>query len=460
MNDEQSWNKLLLFSYVTLKIPDETENITNLTSYVRQNVNSWNTHGVRSISNEHQKNEVDTISDVKVNNIFKKVEAKLSDGDASGALRLISYSDTIAPNNENTLISLKEKHPPHPEPSLYPDSEIEIEQIIPTEEEVSRSIMTFRKGTAGGLDSLKPQILKDLLYIKNGEAGNKLLKAVTSLSELILRGNIPASVCPYLYGASLTALLKKCGGIRPIAIGNTWRRIAAKIACRRIASVLSNSFLPHQLGVGIKNGAEAGAHATRFYYKSKHNSIRIFLKIDVKNAFNEIRRDAMLQKVKQIVPEIYTFVEQCYKLPTNVYYQEHIILSQRGVQQGDPLGPALSCLVIQDIINSLEQLDLNIWYLDDGTIAGSPEDVSNALQTIIEKAKEIGLELNFKKCEMSVLGTDSNEIKQELHRKFNIISSGIKIMEPENEFLLGSPLTENASKICLKNKTMELNKAL
>lgn len=74
----------------------------------------------------------------------------MSDGDISGALRLISSEDIIAPNNEITLNALKEKHPQHPEPSYFPDSLLDVEQIIPTDEEVNRSIISFRKGTAGG----------------------------------------------------------------------------------------------------------------------------------------------------------------------------------------------------------------------------------------------------------------------------------------------------------------------
>ncbi len=57
---------------------------------------------------------------------------------------------------------------------------------------------------------------------------------------------------------------------------------------------------------------------------------------------------------------------------------------------------------------------------------------------------------------MAVLGTDSVELKCSLHQKFNTISNGIQIMKPENEFLLGSPLTEAASIICLNKKTNEL----
>ncbi len=77
------------------------------------------------------------------------------------------------------------------------------------------SIISFRKGTAGGLDSLRPQILKDLLYVQIGDTGGKLLQALTSMTTIILHADVPESVCPYIYGASLTALQKKDG------VGNT-----------------------------------------------------------------------------------------------------------------------------------------------------------------------------------------------------------------------------------------------
>lgn len=162
MNDEHSWNELLLFPYATLKIPNESENVSNLTSYVRKNISLWHETSTQSIPNlPSDQTNTDNIG-ANAKNIFKKVEAKLSDGDVSGALRLLSSDDIIAPNNEETLNTLKQKHPQHPEPSNFPDSSIEIEQITPTEEEVNKSIVSFRKGTAGGLDNLRPQILKDL----------------------------------------------------------------------------------------------------------------------------------------------------------------------------------------------------------------------------------------------------------------------------------------------------------
>lgn len=58
------------------------------------------------------------------------------------------------------------------------------------------------------------------------------------------------------YGATLTALMKKQGGIRPIAVGNTIRRMTAKISCSRIRDDASKYLCPIQMGFAIPGGAD------------------------------------------------------------------------------------------------------------------------------------------------------------------------------------------------------------
>ena len=61
----------------------------------------------------------------------------------------------------------------------------------------------------------------------------------------------------------LIALQKKDGGIRPIAIGYTLRRLAVKCANQHIIERRSNELSPFQVGVGVADGAEATVHAIR-----------------------------------------------------------------------------------------------------------------------------------------------------------------------------------------------------
>lgn len=70
----------------------------------------------------------------------------------------------------------------------------------------------------------------------------------------MLKGRVPSTVLPYLYGATLTPLLKKDGGIRPIAVGNTMRRIVAEVTSKRVQNKAASTLQPWQLGYGTPKG--------------------------------------------------------------------------------------------------------------------------------------------------------------------------------------------------------------
>ena len=58
----------------------------------------------------------------------------------------------------------------------------------------------------------------------------------------------------------MCALTKENGGIRPIAVGNSPRRLTSKAVCGNIREALSAKLFPHQMGFGVKRGAEILAH--------------------------------------------------------------------------------------------------------------------------------------------------------------------------------------------------------
>eukprot|EP00973_Karenia_brevis_P018974 2601049-Karenia_brevis.AAC.1 len=59
-------------------------------------------------------------------------------------------------------------------------------------------------------------------------------------------------------GAPRTALKKEDGGIRPIAVGETLRRLVGKaFMAHDVVQLRLHKFVPHQLGVGVPGGAEA-----------------------------------------------------------------------------------------------------------------------------------------------------------------------------------------------------------
>ena len=204
-----------------------------------------------------------------------------------------------------------------------------------------------------------------------------LLTSLAAFSTMVLEGKTPPSVRPYFFGASLIALEKKGGGIRPIAVGGTLRRLVAKIAGYVVKEDMASLLAPKQLGYGIKGGVEAAVHATRLYIDNLQPNHAI-LKLDFKNAFNSVRRDKMLEAVQSLAPDIYPFVHSAYSSPSSLFWGDKVLQSAEGVQQGDPLGPLLFCLTIFHPCSQLSS-ELCVMYLDDITLGGTTEDILHDL---------------------------------------------------------------------------------
>ena len=134
-----------------------------------------------------------------------------------------------------------------------------------------------------------------------GQDGESLLSRLTAFVNLVLAGKVPTSVRHIFFGASLTALNKPDGSIRPIAVGLTLRRLVCKVASRAIRDDLGSLLRPIQLGFGTSHGAEAAVHAAR-YFVDHLAPDEIVVKLDIANAFNTLRRDKILDAVLEFAP--------------------------------------------------------------------------------------------------------------------------------------------------------------
>ena len=125
-----------------------------------------------------------------------------------------------------------------------------------------------------------------------------------------------------------------------------------------------------------------------------------------------------------------------------------------GVQQGDPLGPFLFSLAIMEIVNKMKS-DLNIWYLDDGTIAGNTQTVLEDYQEILKALESHGLAINPTKCELHLINPQTEECKNAL-QSFQNITPGVKLVDKENLTLLGSPIYLEGIEAVLESKLENL----
>ena len=155
------------------------------------------------------------------------------------------------------------------------------------------------------------------------------------------------------------------------------------------------------------------------------------LKLDFRNAFNSIHRDKMLKSVQEKAQVIYPLVHAAYSTPSFLF------LGERIIQSADSLGPLLFCLAIHDVVSNLRS-EFTAFYLDDGTLGGSLEDIKADLAYIEDAAKDINLFLNCSKSE--IICVDDSICSSILS-----VTPSIQVIDPSDATLLGSPIGSTAS---------------
>ena len=447
-NSAAAWHRLLTFAFRVLNSSraDSSKKVS-LNSILRGNLARWQNGEPdpapqstrKTLRNPNPRPNPDEAS-----RLARLVEQKVFEGDVTGAVRLSSSSEGFCQPSAESYAALAAKHPISAE-ALNPPALPVTPHLVVNPEEVAITINRFKAASAAGPDGLRPAHLKDLVSPQNGEAGIRLLEALTRVINSILAGSVPVEIRPLLFGANLIALRKKDGGIRPIAVGCTLRRIAAKLGCSSIIELLRPYLQPLQMGFGTPGGAEAIHRAVRLFVAAAQPSL--LAKLDFENAFNTLLRQWLLDVSSQRIPSLFPLVLQAYGAPSHLLFGDFLISSEVGLQQGDPLAPALFCLAIQPMIESLSST-LNAHYLDDGTLGDKADVVADDIAQIKQRSAEIGLKLNPAKCELFLIGEQDPAVMKSI----SLLLPGAKITSAEDLELLGAPITDEALPHALAKK--------
>ena len=153
-------------------------------------------------------------------------------------------------------------------------------------------------GGPGGTDSISLQHW----LLRFGAASGELRLIVSEVGEWLSNGRPPWSAYCALMSSRLIAL-DKSPGIRPVGIGETWRRLLAKCLLRVSGQESKTACGTEQLAGGVEAGIEGAIHAARLQW-AQHSQEEDwgFLLIDARNAFNEENRTAMLWAVRHEWP--------------------------------------------------------------------------------------------------------------------------------------------------------------
>ena len=453
----EAWSALLCLAYTVLRVHNRNHlkwKKGSLTSEIRKQIAALendNNDDIADIQQNKRTHDASTTEEGAAKDMARRVASKMADGDVRGALRIITSDDSFAHPTDEVIASIANKHPGPPSDIREPcPPATDAAALIATEGDVLRAIKSFPPSSSAGLDGIRPAHLRSLVARSVSEAGARLLTALTALTNLALSGRIPEFATQAFFGASLIALRKKGGGLRPIAIGSTYRRIAAKVAVSKVSASIGEELRPAQLGVATSNGCEAAVHAIRAYVTDASSSHQhtVLLKLDVSNAFNTVRRDTMLECARRRLPSIYPLIWQAYRCDSPLYIGDAKIWSRTGIQQGDPLSSLLFSVAIEDASREAGT-DINTWYLDDATIGGSLGQVTDAIPRVLRQLEERGLQVNSSKCEAVCLGSDTHSWQSDALTELQSLLPNIRLVHADDMQLLGAPICRHQTRVDL-----------
>jgi hypothetical protein len=258
------------------------------------------------------------------------------------------------------------------------------------------ALCSFPEGTAPGPSSFRASYFKEAVFCPSLAQASRTRTALTKCVNILAAGKAPPELAPLLSGANLFAANKKLQGeYRPIAVGEVLRRLTGKCLAFHHAPEAASHLNPHQLGVGTRSGGESIIHATQAILSDSTipANNKWVLQIDFKNAFNCMDRTHLFEEVREHAPGLSAFVEWSYGSKSWLFFGDHILLSETGLQQGDPLASLLFSLGLQPIVLCLVEevpgLLLIAWYLDDGVLG------LKALRFLQDACPQIGLQLSL-----------------------------------------------------------------
>ena len=320
-----------------------------------------------------------------------QAELLVREGHAGKAARLLTRQALGRPDTD-VVSGLKALHPGGPEflPAL-PQGAPMLQWVDPAE--LVLIIGKMSRGAAPGRSGWTPDLLKAI------SSDPDCVKGLAHLVLDIINGQFRKEARRALLGSILVALPKPNGKVQPIAMGETFYKLAGAYAMRLVNKEVRSALGPNQYA--MQPGGSESAVQTILATLSLQ-PMWSALAVDVSNAFNSRDRGQILGKLYSIesLQLLWRLADWAYGSPSHLWISEDgvitdTLLSTQGVKQGDPLASFLFSLSLVDIYaDAIKNSDVVLVAVqDDVCLLGDPSRVITAYRTLAWRLTHSGLTL-------------------------------------------------------------------
>ena len=220
-------------------------------------------------------------------------------------------------------------------------------------------------------------------------------------------GKVPAEVLQAVASARVLAGAKGDSEVRPFALGSVIRRSISRATSQVFSSRLSAAVGEMQYGAGPPAGAEEMQKTVMTDLAMRPAAC--LSSFDVRNAHNEIERAAVINAVRQKLPELSPWVEPWLRtstthvctLPGSTPMQ---LPKDRGGDQRDPLTNWLFPLMFAKVLErtreaarAVDSKARSYGYQDDANLVATVEGRTQGRQAFVNECSAVGLTMKTSK---------------------------------------------------------------
>ena len=432
-----AWKAVVVACHVLLQKPHDSKLLGGHSDHLRRRLALWSSHRLSELMDEArciqnhlqsytgrsrergQDSEVsdDVFSSLVFSGRVKSAIRYLSPNSSGGVLRMDDIIDGNSPKTVHDV--LREKHPP-PAPvrdrallktDPVPVNPIMFDKITP---ELIRKLGRRMQGSAGpsGLDA--DAWCRLLTCFKS--SSDNLCRALCFAARAICTKEFDGGTLSAFTAARLIPLDKK-PGVRPIAVGEVFRRLICKAIMAVIEVDVRKATAPFQVCVGVPSAGETAVHVMTSLFECP--TMEGILLVDASNAFNSLNRRVALHNVPRVCPALGRVFENTYSKPIRLIVAgQGEIYSSEGTCQGDPLAMAIYSVALMPLVHQLKDLCpgvIQAWFADDDAGASKLTRLRNYWDQLICFGPDYGYYPNAQKTALVTKEQHLSEAKRLFH---------------------------------------------